>query len=372
MSYMNDFMFPNAETYLNTGSEGLVLKSSHDALQSYWADKQRGSLGRTGFYAIEQQCRSAVARLLNVPSETVGFTSSASEGLNLLANSLDWKPGDQVLFTDLEHPTNVLPWLRLRRLGVVPVLISSRDGKISREDIIARITSKTKLVTVSLVSYKNGLRLTFLSDLARAVHDAGSLLCVDATQAVGRVATEVRDADFMVASGYKWLCGIHGLGIIYARPDFLREFHPGSLGWYSVTNMFAPNRFDSYTLKPSASCLQCGMPNFPAMYALTASINYLNDIGIKKLEKSLLPLMHRLYQGLVGLNLHMLTPPQEDLWSGMVAFSSPSAEAIGQALTKKGVIIWCGDGRVRGSVHLYNDNEDVEIFLKTLRHVLGA
>jgi hypothetical protein len=67
----------------------------------------------------------------------------------------------------------------------------------------------------------------------------------------------------------------------YLRTARLLAGVPSWLAGYSVTNMFAPNRFDSYTLKPSASCLQCGMPNFPAMYALTASINYLNDIRIE-------------------------------------------------------------------------------------------
>jgi cysteine desulfurase / selenocysteine lyase len=183
---------------------------------------------------------------------------------------------------------------------------------------------------------------------------------------------EVSGVDFLVASGYKWLCGIHGLGIIYARPEFLQDLNPGSLGWYSIENMFSPDRFVSYSLKPDASRLQSGMPHFPAMYALNASVDYLNHVGLEKLEKSLLPLMRRLYQGLVELRVDVLTPPEEMFWSGIMAFASADAETTGRALAAKGVVVWCGDGRVRTSVHLYNDANDVDMFLGALRNVLDG
>jgi cysteine desulfurase / selenocysteine lyase len=268
MSHMNEFAPSGVAAYLNTGSEGLVLRASCNAVQSYWRAKRRGSLGRPDFNSKAQQCRAAVASHLGVGPDTVCLTSTASEGLNLLANSLDWKAGDQVVLTDLEHPTNVLPWLRLKTAGVVTVVVPSSDGKVSVEDIAGKITDRTRLVTVSLVSYKNGFRIRFLSELAWVVHRAGSLLCVDATQGIGRIASDLSDADFVVASGHKWMCGIHGLGVIYARPKFLAQVRPSSLGWYSVMNMFAPGRFSSYELKPSAARLQSGMPNFPALYAL--------------------------------------------------------------------------------------------------------
>jgi cysteine desulfurase / selenocysteine lyase len=371
MSHKQDFVTTGGTTYLNTGSEGLLLKASCDALQSYCACKREGSAGRAASTSIERQCRAGVATLMGVPCEAVGFTSSASEGLNLLANSLDWKAGDEVLLTDLEHPTNILPWLRLRRApGVLSRVVPSRDGKLYLEDITTRLTNRTRLVTVSLVSYRNGFRINFLSDLAQAVHDRGCLLCVDATQAVGRIAVDVSNADFLVASGYKWLCGIHGLGVVCGRLDSLAQLHPGSLGWRSVEDPFGPERFDSYTLKSGAARLQPGMSNFPALYALHASVSYVNQVGIGKIEKSLLPLMRHLYQGLVGMGLSLLTPPEEPFWSGMFSFASSEAETIGHSLAERGVLVWSGDGRVRISVHLYNDASDIEALLQALREVL--
>jgi cysteine desulfurase/selenocysteine lyase len=305
-----------------------------------------------------------------VPANTAGFISSASEGLNLLGNSLDWKKGDEILFTDLEHPTNVLPWLNIRRLGVHSILVPSREGTLSLDDFAARISDRTRLVSVSQVSYKNGCRMRFLPDLARAAHRVGALLCVDATQALGRVPADIADADFMVASGYKWLCGIHGSGVIYVRPALLANFQPGSLGWYSVDDAFTPDRFNSYSLKPGAARLQPGMPNFPAMFTLNQAIRYLNQIGIGNIESSLRPLMRRLYQGLSELGLSILTPPEEDLWSGIVSFATTEAETIGSLLSEKGIVTWYGDGRVRASIHLYNDGEDIELFLDALRKIL--
>ncbi len=370
MVHQDDFQSCGVTAYLNAAAEGLLLQRSHEAINEYWEKKGRGSLGRPEMYATEQECRSAIAELMGVPVNAVNFISSASEGLNLLGNSLDWRMGDEILFTDLEHPTNVLPWLNLRRFGVQPVLVQSREGLLSLDDFTAQITERTRVVSISQVSYKNGCRMRFLPDLAHAAHRVGALLCVDATQALGRVPADIGDVDFIVASGYKWLCGIHGSGLIYVRPSLLTDFQPGSLGWYSVKDAFIPDRFNSYTLKPGAARLQPGMPNFPAMFTLNQAIRYLNQIGVQTIESSLLPLMRRLYQGLSELGLKMLTPPEEQLWSGIVSFATTEAETIGTLLEENGIITWYGDGRVRASIHLYNNGEHVEIFLDALRKIL--
>lgn len=162
--------FPRARevAYLDTAAEGLPLAGAEKALASYYRDKSMGTPGRRRLYEMETQARDAAARLLGTPAENVVLLSSASEGLNLLANSICWRPGDEVLITDLEFPSNVLAWLRLRDRGVRVRVIPSEAGVVSYEQFVSHLNPATRLVAVSQVSYKTGAQVPFLSVRSRS------------------------------------------------------------------------------------------------------------------------------------------------------------------------------------------------------------
>jgi selenocysteine lyase/cysteine desulfurase len=112
------------------------------------------------------------------------------------------------------------------------------------------------------------------------------------------------------------------------------------------------------------------MPNFPSLFVLREGLRFLLQAGVGPIFGSLRPLVDRLRQGFERLGCQMLTPPGPQYASGIVAFSHPQAEQIGASLAREGVIVWGGMGRVRASVHLYNDAEDVERCLSALAGVL--
>jgi selenocysteine lyase/cysteine desulfurase len=289
--------------------------------------------------------------------------------LNLLANSMRWEPGDHVLLCDLEFPSNVVSWLRLRQFGVDVEVLPAHGGAVSIGDFVSRLRPRTRLVTVSQVSYKTGTRLPFVPELAAAAHRVGALLCLDATQALGRVPVAVEGVDYLVASSYKWLLGTHGLAVTYCAPALRDQMEPASTGWYSLDSPFRPDRFTDYRLKPHAAALQAGMPNFPAIYALRAGIDYLLAADVARIEEMLRPLVADLREGLAQQGLDLLTPADPVYASGIVSFSHPRPEALGAALEERGVIVWAGDGRVRASVHLYNSRDDIQRLLGTLLEV---
>ena len=112
------------------------------------------------------------------------------------------------------------------------------------------------------------------------------------------------------------------------------------------------------------------MPNFPSIYVLRRAIDFLLQVGVERIFQELKPVVARLRQGLTDLGLQLLTPPDADLASGIVSFAHPQAEEIGEKLARERVIVWAGDGRVRASVHLYNDLADVERYLTILASTL--
>lgn len=353
-------------TYLDTAAEGLPPACVHDALEEYQSQKSRGTPGRRRHYEMQSQAEEAVATMLGAPKDDVVLLSNTSDALNLLAHSIDWRPGDEVLIGDLEFPSNVLVWLRLRERGVKLVVTPSAHGETRLEDWTSRITERTRVVSVSQVSYKSGTQIPFLSALSAEAHRAGALFVVDATQAMGRVPVNVDGVDFLVASSYKWLLATHGLGVVYCAPALRDRLRYVTAGWYSVDRLFYPERFADYTPKSSAGCLQAGMPNFPALYAINASVRFLLDAGVEQIDRQLKPLVARLRAGLAAQGRELLTPPGAEFASGIVSFANAAPEALMERLAERGVIVWGGDGRVRASVHLYNDNEDIDRYLAAL------
>lgn len=365
-------LFPRAQqvAYLDTAAEGLPAPGCAEAFAQYCRDKQQGTPGRKYFHQVEGETLDLAARLLGTPRSNVAFVSSASEALYVLAGSIEWKPGDEVIISEIEFPSNIIPWLRLRDRGVRVIVVPAKQGALQWESVAERISPRTRLISLSLVSYKTGSYLTGVPNLAAEAKRVGAFLSIDATQALGRCPVNLEGVDYLIASTFKWLIGPHGLGLVYLSPEFRKHFHPVSLGWYSVTDAFEPHRFEKYTLKNGAACLSAGMPNFPSLYALRESLRFLVDIGVGSYHEELRPLVEHLRTGFEQLGCDMLTPPGSGNASGIVAFSHAKAEAIGAALEQEGVVVWGGDGRVRAAVHLYNDHHDVTRCLTVLASIL--
>ena len=357
-------------TYLDTAAKGLPYSGCEEAMAAYFRDKASGTPGRARMHSVERETLGLVARMLNAQVESVAVLSSATEGLNLLANSLCWRAGDEVVLTDLEFPSNVLPWIRLRDRGVRVHVIPTRDGVVTLDDFARHISAATRLVTVSQVSYKTGTRVSFLPQLSEMTHAAGALLCVDATQALGRIPVSVQGVDFLVASSYKWLMAPHGNAVVYLAPSLREAIIPATVGWYSVEEIFTEDRFDRFRYKRGAAALVPGMPNLPGIYALGASLLYLLDVGVESIDATLAPLVRKFREGVAAMGANLLTPAAPEYASGIVAFAHPRADDVGAALLRRGITIWAGDGRVRASIHLYNEESDITRCLNALAPVL--
>lgn len=361
-------LFPTAagSAYLDTAAEGLPPACVTEALAEYEREKGRGTPGRDRHYAVQHEAEEAVATLLGASPDDVVLLSNASDALNILAHSIDWRPGDEVLINDQEFPSGVVTWLRLRSLGVRLIVVPTTNGETHLADWTSRLNERTRVVCVSQVSYKTGTQISFLEELAEQTHRAGSVFCVDATQALGRVPVSVRGVDFLTASSYKWTLATHGLGIVYVAPAMRERLQEATAGWYSVEQVFHPERFTAYEAKRTAGRLQAGMPNFPGIYAMNASVRFLLGIGIGTIDDGLRPVVARLREGLAAQGHTLLTPAGAEFASGIVSFAHAEPEAIMTQLAGRGVTVWGGDGRVRASVHLYNDMSDVERMLAAL------
>lgn len=190
--------------HLATGGESPMLKSHHAAIGRFFEHKAQGEMARHHLEETHRRTKEKTARLFSVSPEEITFLSSASDGINLLAHSIDWQPGDNVVVADVEFPSDVLPWTNFADQGVEVRIVRHREWRIHLEDVEALINERTRVVAMSYVSYFTGQRQD-LRALSALVRQSNAIFLLDATHAAGVVPVEASYADIMVSSCYKWL-----------------------------------------------------------------------------------------------------------------------------------------------------------------------
>lgn len=365
----DDFIGVADRVHLAAGGESPFLTSHLAALGRYALDKSAGLPGRARELATYQRARDKAARLLGAEVSEVAFLPSTSDGINLVAQSLDWRPGDNVVAETIEYPSDIYPWL-LRRDQGVEVRFVGQGFEVPPGALEAAIDNRTRVVSVSQVSYLTGLRhdLASLAERARAV---GALLVVDASHALGVVPVEARLADFLFSCTYKWQLGCTGIAVGFWNRQRQPDWRPRAAGWFSVEPASGARRRSDFTPRADAQSMTLGNPSFPGAYVVDNGFGYLLDVGIERIEAHVVDLAGRLREGLAELGLRVLTPPEPERRAGNVCIARDDGPRFAHELGRRGVLVWEADGRIRYSVHLYNDGDDIEAALQATREVVA-
>ncbi len=329
--------------------------------------------------------RAQVRRLLGAKGDNeVVFTRNTTEGINLVATGLDWKAGDEVLISDKEHNSNLLPWLRLRRRGVrVVVAESAPDGRLVLDAFASRLSERTRLVAVAHTSNLDGTTVP-LKDLARAAHRAGALVLADAAQSVPGRAVDVQDlgVDFLACSGHKML-GPTGTGVLYGRMAALEALEPLLLGGGTVID----STLEGYTAEELPGRLEAGLQDYAGLIGLGEACRYLAKVGPANIERHEQALNARLSERLLPHETIRLLGPADPLLRGgifsfnivgmdphRVALMLDAARRIAVRSGAHCVHSWFNarklPGSVRASMYLYNTEQDVDILAGEVEKIL--
>lgn len=353
-------------TWLYSGAETPTHAGGMEAINEYLRNRSRGPEGRSRNADVEQACREKLARLMSGQASQIALVSSASEAISMVARSLGLRRGDNVVINTLEFPSGVLPWLAEKPNGVEVRVVPHSNWEVSVEDILARVDENTRLVMTSHVSYISGTRIDY-RELYRRLKKTRALLMLDATQSLGAVPVDLNETDFVVCSTYKWLLSIHGMGIFGINPRRTQSIIPRSVGWRSITNLFTSDRFERYTLHEDARKFELSYPSYPAVYSLNFTTGLLLELCVERIEQHILDLGGYLIDKLRGLGYEVMTPSSPERRAGNVAFVNSSGEELAEDLRKIGIYVWGGDGRIRASVHVFNDSSDVDRLITALR-----
>jgi cysteine desulfurase/selenocysteine lyase len=357
-------------TYVDHAATGVLATPVTQAMQEAIALMAQGSKGNVGLLARVAPTREKLARLIGAQPTEIALLRSTGEGLNTVAAGVRWRPGDNVVTSGIEFPSNVYPWLNLEgRYGVKTRLVPPREGRVLAADLIAACDEQTRVLTVSWVQFANGYR-TDLAALGRFCRSRGIRFCVDAIQGLGALALDVEryQIDFLACGAQKWLLGPVGIGFLYVRKEIQGELWPSEVGPGSV--VMDPARFLAYdlTFRESAERFESGLPNFVGLFGLEASVSLLLAVGAEAIERQVLALTDQLAAGVVerGYRLRSHRAPEER--SGIIAFVSDHqpSQAIHQRLAEAGVVCSLREGAVRLAPHLYNTAAEMEQILKVL------
>ncbi len=311
----------------------------------------------------ETDLRRSLATLLNCEPCEIAITKNTSEGLSYIANGLNWKPGDNVVISNVEFPANAYPWLALERKGVeVRLAPELEDGRIPLEQIVKLVDDKTRLVALSLVQYASGFRVP-AEELGEFCRRRGILFVLDVFQAVGALHVDVRKlrADAAAGAFHKWLLGPEGIGFLFIRKEIMNSIDIVEWGWKSVVT---PYTSPIYRLepKPDASRYECGTLNTCGIYGAVAAVELYLGVGVDTVEQRLIELTDWLCGELKNLGCKVFSPRGAGEKSGIVSFYHPdsSASDIVRALKSERIIVVKRAGRVRISPHYYNTQDELK------------
>lgn len=362
----SQFAVTDRYIYLNHAATGILPQRTRDALGAFIdAQATEGVVGVARYEMKMPSYRERVAQFIGATSDEIGVLRNTSDGANVVALGLDWQPGDRVILPNNEFPANAIPWLALRRHGVEVDFIDASRERMTPDVLRAMLTDRTRVVTVSWVSFEDGYRHD-LAALAQVAHERGALFCVDAIQGLGAFPLDVRalDIDVLYSGGQKWLLALQGVSFVYVRTELLDQIATGAPGWRSMQDFWAFLDYEQ-PFAANASRFEGGTPNFIGALSLDASISLLEEAGTAAIGAHVLDLTDHLVEGLreAGANVRSLRGP--GISSGIVTFTYPGIDPVelGRALQSEGVVTtWRASG-IRVAPHGYNTHDDIDRLL---------
>jgi len=348
------FPFLAQNVYLNTASVGLSWAGQGRAAAEFYELKAQGTAAMHAWTDKAEATRRALATLLHVPAGTIDFVSSTTEALNLIALGVPLTKGDEVVVAEDEFPSVVLPWTNLLQSGVRLVRVPVSQEAQRTHLLCEAIRERTRVLAVSHVHWRTGTRVD-LSQLTAACHARECRLVVDGVQAVGALPVDAAGVDAYCASVFKWLLSGFGLGFVALSERLAGELNPVVRGYANGL----PSR-----------ALRYAHLNYPGIFALHATLAYLQSVGWQQIHARVDALAARAISSLRNRGFDVLTP--ESAHGGIVSIRHPQAATVARLLVAQAVHVEDADPIVRASTHFYNTDEDIDRFLVGLVSNQGA
>ena len=359
-----------------------VINAMDNFMKNHYANVHRGTYYLSEMATIAyEHARHHVAEFLSVRDKDIIFVRGATEAINLVAQTYGrtLKQGDEILLSEAEHHSNLVPWQMLAlEKGIILKFVSVYEsGKLNMEDFKSKLSEKTKLVSITQMSNVLGVENP-VHEIVQLAHNAGARVLIDGCQGVvhSKMNLSKEQIDFYAFSGHK-IYGPTGIGVLYAQSEFMNTLPP----WQGGGDMVRSVHLSSVDYAESPARFEAGTPAIVQAVGLGAAVDYVHSIGYDKIEAVEAQTMHLLKDGLQMLNgVEVLG--DLNLKKNLVCFNLKGAhpQDVAMILSEQNIAVRVGhhcaqpitekygvNSSIRASLGMYNTGEDVTAFIAALK-----
>ena len=376
--------FDNAAT---SQKPSKVIASITDYYENYNSNIHRGvhTVSQEATDAYEN-ARKKIQKHFNAKySEEIILTSGTTHSINLVANGFTslLNSDDEILISELEHHSNIVPWQMMcekngAKLKVIPLKV---NGELDYESFLKKLSNKTKVVFVNHVSNALGT-INPIKKIISESHKQGAAVLIDGAQASSHLKADLQDldVDFYTTSAHK-LCGPTGIGMLYGKKEWLEKLPPYQGGGEMISEV----TFEKTTYAELPNKFEAGTPNIVGAIGFGNALDYLNEIGFKKIESYETELLDYATARLKSIpNLKIYGEAKNK--TSVISFNIGELHSydLGTILDKYGIAVRTGQhcaqpvmdffgisGTVRASFSFYNTKEEIDYLYKSLKKAVA-
>ena len=358
-SFRSRFPALQYSVHLASCSHGALSDELIEALFEYqYTLRERGAPWDRWMVEVDT-ARSMFAQFIGADYDEIAIVPSASAGAFQVASTQAWSERPRLITTDVEFPSIAQVWLAQAVNGVDVTHVAARDGIVYADDYMDLIDDRTGLVSIPLISYRNGMRLPAAEVVAHS-RALGIRTVVDAYQGAGVEPIDVRElgCDYLISGTLKYMLGIPGLAFVYVRPGLSDAVPPVQTGWFGRVNPFEfnPHQVD---YPAHARRFESGTPSIPSAFGAVAGMRLLQTLDGKDVASHIADLGQRLDDRLRTAGERIASPADPKLRGPMVAVLDDDPAKLAAYLASQRIDTSPRGNAVRLSLHFYNTVDDV-------------
>ena len=352
------------KTYLYNCSQGALSDAVQSGMDAYARSWRTSSAPWDEWMGEYESLRAEFARFINADPSEIAIITSASAGINPIANALRFDKRKRVVMSEYEFPTMGQIWLAQQPRGAEIQFLDGVNNAVPIEHYEKAIDERTLIVPITQVSFINGFRPD-AARITRIAHDRGALAFLDGYQDCGTRPLDVKelDVDFFVTGTLKYLLGPPGLGFLYVRKELIESLTPTITSWMAQKETFA---FKTKCFDPASDArrFEGGSPPVPNIYAARPALGLLQSVGLANVAAQIERLTQAFLHGARELGIQSKTPAESV--GPLVVLRSVDPAAVVAQLVASGILVSARQDGVRFSFHVYNTMDDVNVALAAL------
>ena len=364
--YAEDFGPFDGRVWLNTAHQGPLPRVAVEAARAALERKARPHLLRDeDFFEVPKRLRTALGKLIDAAPEDIILGNSTTYGLDLLANAMQWQPGDEVLVVDGDFPADIFPWLILRNQGVTVRFIEARSGRLEPQQLAREISPRTRLFCTSWVNSFRGCTIDVVG-IGQICRNNHVIFVLNAAQGLGARVLDVEASavDAVTCCGFKWLCGPYATGFCWLAPALRESLTPRHAYWLTMQAGKPLDNMRDYSLRTDLGARVWDVfctANFFNFVPWTAAIEYLLQAGPANIASYDERLVTELLQDLDEDRFELISPPAGPYRSTLIVLRPRKEEAGAwkERLAVAGFDIAVREGNLRISPHLHISHQDI-------------